>query len=535
VALLAGFLDVVLRGVGLVAFSVCIGGVAFVALVLNPHSREPLPPRRARTRALRLISLGAVTLALTQFVVVAMKLTTLAGPDGAWPLTDFLRTQFGTASAVRIGSSLALAAIAARFGSGYELSPRVRLALLIPALALVVNGAWLSHAAGRVETDTVLVLADVVHRAAAATWAGGLVHLLAFWTTWRGHAHSSRVLSRFSRLAMVAVPTFIAAGVALVLRYVDSFGGLVGTAFGVMVLSKIVLVGLGLALGALSFSMVRRARALSMAPPGRVQWLIEAEIGVGITILLAAASLSSVPPTVDVIADRVEPSMVATRFVPRIPRLTSPPIEELLAIATPISKPDAPRQPVEYAWSEYNHHTAGAYVVTMGALAFAARAGVRSARHWPLLLLGLGAFMFVRNDPEAWPLGPVGFWETFLFPDVLQHRASVLIVVGLGIFEWLVRTDRVRSPRWKLMFPLLCAAGAALLITHSHGTANVKASFLIEVSHTPLGILGVLVAWGRWLEVRLPEPDCRIPGRVWPAAMTLLGVFLMFYREEPPS
>ena len=44
-------------------------------------------------------------------------------------------------------------------------------------------------------------------------------------------------------------------------------------------------------------------------------------------------------------------------------------------------------------------------------------------------LLGLATFLFVRNDPRAWPLGPAGFWESMVLPDVLQHR---LVVVGAG-------------------------------------------------------------------------------------------------------
>jgi putative copper resistance protein D len=125
-------------------------------------------------------------------------------------------------------------------------------------------------------------------------------------------------------------------------------------------------------------------------------------------------------------------------------------------VATPISNVEAPRQPEEYAWSEYNHHIAGLFVLAMGLLAgldYTRRA--RWARHWPLLLLGLAAFLFVRNDPEAWPLGPVGFWETLALPEVLQHRLAVALTVGLGLFEWLVRTDRVGSPGLRLVFPLL--------------------------------------------------------------------------------
>jgi len=32
--------------------------------------------------------------------------------------------------------------------------------------------------------------------------------------------------------------------------------------------------------------------------------------------------------------------------------------------------------------------------------------------NWPLLFLGLSIFLFLRSDPEVWPLGPNGFWVT---------------------------------------------------------------------------------------------------------------------------
>jgi putative copper resistance protein D len=168
----------------------------------------------------------------------------------------------------------------------------------------------------------------------------------------------------------------------------------------------------------------------------------------------------------------------------------------------------------------------------MGVLALLERTGrTRWARHWPLLLLGLAAFMFIRNDPRAWPLGPAGFWESMVLPDVLQHRLVVLIVVALGLFEWLVRTGTLARPGWRLVFPILCAVGGAMLLTHSHAMFNLKSEFLAEVSHAPMGVLAVLMGWGRWLELRLPRADRGVPGWVWSTAFCLIGAILLVYRE----
>ena len=115
---------------------------------------------------------------------------------------------------------------------------------------------------------------------------------------------------------------------------------------------------------------------------------------------------------------------------------------------------------------------------------------------------------------------------------MLQHRTFVLLVVVFGLFEWMVRSGRVRAPRAALLFPLLCAVGGGLLLTHSHASLNLKEEFLTEVTHAPLGVLGVLVGWGRWLELRLAAPDDRLPGRLSAGAMAVIGVLLLFYRES---
>ena len=57
-----------------------------------------------------------------------------------------------------------------------------------------------------------------------------------------------------------------------------------------------------------------------------------------------------------------------------------------------------------------------------------------------------------------------------------------------------------------MVFPLMTAAGGALLLTHSHAIANIKDQLLIELTHTPLALAGILAGWSRWLELRLDPP-----------------------------
>ena len=117
-----------------------------------------------------------------------------------------------------------------------------------------------------------------------------------------------------------------------------------------------------------------------------------------------------------------------------------------------------------------------------------------------------------------------------MLPDVLQHRFFVLLVIAFGIFEWAVRTGHLAPRPWGYVFPLLCAVGGGLLLTHSHAMFNLKQEFLTEVTHAPIGILGAFAGWGRWLELRLPEASRRA-GWMWTLCFTAVGAVLLVYRE----
>lgn len=539
-AQLAGFLDVLLRGFGTVGLSAAVGGLGYVLLVLRPGAGAGGLVGAGRDRAVRLIEAGAlVVAATTALLLLIVHPWALADQAGRWPLREFLTTDFGIAGLARVGLALLLVAAVHGARRGASGPGRWMVAVALGVL-LMVNAAWLAHAASRLHERAALMAVTVLHQCGAVTWVGGLIHLVGFALLWRRAGGPAvepagvRVLARFSTVAIASLVLVLGPGIVLTWSYVGTWGGLIGTGYGVMVLTKVALLACAMVLGGLNFLLLRRGGGDrgAVAVAARAPAFIEAEVGLGITLLLAAASLTSLPPSVDVVTDRATPAEVAARFRPAMPRLTSPPVAELLAAAAPIDDTLARRQPEEYAWSEYNHHAAGFFVFLMGVLALLDRAGrVRWARHWPLLFLGLAAFLFARNDPRAWPLGPAGFWESMVLPDVLQHRMVVLLIVALALFEWMVRSGRLTRPGGRLVFPLLCAAGGGLLLTHSHAMFNLKSEFLTEVSHAPMGLFGVVMAWGRWLEVRLPPEDAGVPGWIWAACLTIIGLILLVYRE----
>jgi putative copper resistance protein D len=46
-----------------------------------------------------------------------------------------------------------------------------------------------------------------------------------------------------------------------------------------------------------------------------------------------------------------------------------------------------------------------------------------------------------------------------------------------------------------------------------------------------MGVLAVLMGWGRWLELRLPREDRGAPAWIWSTAFCLIGAILLVYRE----
>jgi len=228
---------------------------------------------------------------------------------------------------------------------------------------------------------------------------------------------------------------------------------------------------------------------------------------------------------VDVKSSIVPAQAVVERITPHLPSFTTPRVNDL-------TLPGVERTKNDFALSEYNHHWAGLVVLSMGLLAVLARTGFADwARNWPLLFVGLGVFLLLRADADVWPLGPFGFWESLRSAEVLQHRLAVVLVFAFAAFEWGVQTGRLTSMRAALVFPAVCALGGALLLTHSHSLTNVKEELLAELSHVPLAIFGIAAGWARWLELRLPPSDRKVPAAIWPVCFSMVGVVLLLYRE----
>jgi hypothetical protein len=128
----------------------------------------------------------------------------------------------------------------------------------------------------------------------------------------------------------------------------------------------------------------------------------------------------------------------------------------------------------DVAWSTFNHRVAGWFLVLWGLAALVAGLKSGSSR-WrfvpPLVLLALAEFLFFRNDPEAWPVGPMSFWASLHDPEDFQHRIFLLLVVLLAVVELLRAAERLPRLFARYALPGLGAFGAVYLFFHKHSVA----------------------------------------------------------------
>ena len=538
-----GFLVVLLRAAIMCLQTLAVGGILFLLVVARSQEQRGEGLLRSAWGLIRWSALG---LALAQLFFVITNSLVLTYST-AIPIRSVMNANFVWAGALAMAGGIAL------YAWPPGLREHVGSLALVPAGMMMAGSVMTSHSASRMEDRALLVTLTALHYLATASWIGGLPYLLLSGRRVEDREARNESLARFSRLAQISLAALLLAGLGMSFVYVGSIRALWGTAYGVMLGAKISLFIVLLLLGAANFYIVRGLKADTGTGTASLLRFGEVEIGIGLSVILAAASMTSQPPSVDLTEGRVSMHEIGERFGPRMPRFSSPDLKEISpsteqmvknAVAAGKTVPAAfmpgestgvnTSTPADIAWSEYNHNVAGLVVFLMGILALLSRSRYFSwAKIWPLTFLLLAVFLFFRADPENWPMGPNGFWESFAVTDVLQHRAAVVLIIIFAIFQYRVETKRVKSMAAALVFPAVCAIGGVVLLTHTHALSNVKEELLAELSHTPLAIFGIVAGWSRWLELRLPEENQarKYLAWVWPVCFILVGMILMDYHE----
>ncbi len=540
---LANFIDDFLGGLMLISYALVVGSVLWSFVILRVASADKAGDGAILSSA-NVLRLGSIALAASVGTKLVIKGAVLASTLGELPLGAYAGTVQFQAGLLRLVLALGLVWYAGQLlkAPGNSSAWRTTAWLTVP---LVVSGAWLVHAVGRFEDRELLMFTTVIHQLAAAVWFGCVVQLLMLWRAGLKHADAKALwpvaITRFAWLGMSSVAMLICTGLFLGWTYIGSWDGLFGTGYGNLVVTKnwLFLVALGFAY--LNHRAGKRWRETGELGnlSTKVPFYIEGETFILVGILFIAATLSSQPPSVDIPDRTATVPEVVDMFMPNMPRITSPSHEALLAgeagrVAVVNKIPSVAGK----EWSDYNHNMSGIFLASMGLLAMLSYFQIKGlgwTRYWPGGFFLMGIFLFFRSDAETWPLGPIGFWEsTFGNGEVFQHRIATLMLFVLAWMELKARTNP-EAVKLKYVFPVLCAFGGVLLLTHAHAQFELKSEFLIQTTHTTMGLLAMILATGRWLELRLVTIDGyregQIAGFIGTTAMFFIGVIMIFYRE----
>ncbi|ULA66434.1 MAG: conserved membrane protein of unknown function [Nitrospira sp.] len=190
------------------------------------------------------------------------------------------------------------------------------------------------------------------------------------------------------------------------------------------------------------------------------------------------------------------------------------------------------------AYSEFNHHLAGVFLLLIGL------SELRQALGWPLLawtrfllpwaLAVAGVLLLIWSDHDAWPIGSMTFAQTFLGtdPEVLQHKTYGLLALSVGIIEFLRRLGWFAHAVWTVPLPIFAVVGGLMLFAHSHG--DHPAADKIALHHLMMGTMAITAGSSKlisgWRQRQL-ETERSYWELIWASLVLVIGAQLLFYSE----
>ena len=188
----------------------------------------------------------------------------------------------------------------------------------------------------------------------------------------------------------------------------------------------------------------------------------------------------------------------------------------------------------ETAHSLFMHRSSGVALLALGILVLCER--VKPRQRVPirfgigLIWVVFGAHLFIRSDPEGWPIGPAGFIESFSMQTTgewIQHKLLSLIPIALGI-RTLLSSPHPPHPAVTWILGGVLALGGAGLLFHQH--LDHQTMDIVKLQHrfmalTALFIAGSLIADGLRKLTWKPLPF------LLPAGLVALGLQLALYIE----
>ncbi|MBI4001756.1 MAG: hypothetical protein HY348_08225 [Nitrospira defluvii] len=190
------------------------------------------------------------------------------------------------------------------------------------------------------------------------------------------------------------------------------------------------------------------------------------------------------------------------------------------------------------AYSEFNHHSAGVFLLLIGL------SEVRQALGWPalvwtrFLLPGAltvgGIFLLIWSDHDSWPIGSLTFVQTFFGddPEIFQHKAYGILACAVGTIEFLRRLGWFAHAAWTVPLPLFAIVGGLMLFSHSHG--DHPAAYRIALHHAIMGTMAItagsskLVSGWRGRQLMRERSYWEL---IWASLVLVIGLQLLIYSE----
>jgi copper transport protein len=336
----------------LASAALLVGGAIFSALVVRPtlasDEKGPTLLPVLRRRLGKFGTIAAVVLLLALALDLVLQIGSIVGGGLTIGLqnlglagTLITTTGYGYAWIVKVVAGVALLGImliAWRGGQSEEgraTLPVWSMAALA-GIGLALGEALSSHAAasGSANPDAgnsllyggvlpLPLLSDWVHLAAAFTWAGGLGYLaLVLYPGFRSLGMSreeqrallGRAIPRFSRLAVISVAVLAVTGTYNALVHTTDLGAFAATAYGQVLIAKVVLFVFLVSLGAINLlkltPLLRRQeqpvategatiKVTAGDPARRLRGTVRGEVVLAVGALVCAAGLSLLPPPSD--------------------------------------------------------------------------------------------------------------------------------------------------------------------------------------------------------------------------------------------
>lgn len=187
------------------------------------------------------------------------------------------------------------------------------------------------------------------------------------------------------------------------------------------------------------------------------------------------------------------------------------------------------------SYSLLMHQTSGYGVLLIGILTLIDRLTIQ---RYSALRIGIGSlwmviglFLFVRADPEGWPMGGEGFLASWTMPTAgewLQHKVLALIPLLMGTHTLLLSSTSRTDPNWNYGLGAAALLGAIGLLSHQH--RDHPGIDIVNVQHHWFAATALLTCVSLILETS-QRWDWERKNLLYPACVILLGLQLLLYIE----